>query len=46
MLNAFSFRNSGPFVQIAVAKGKGISEGFYNIVVLRKLRTKMRKNNS
>ena len=43
VLYAIFFRNCGPIMQIAVPKGRGVSGSFYKNVVLKKLRTKMRK---
>ena len=43
VLYTIFFRNSGPLMQSAVPKGKGASGSFYKNVVLKKLRTKMRK---
>ena len=43
VLYAIFFRNSGPLMQIAVSKGRSVSGSFYKNVVLKQLRTKMRK---
>lgn len=43
VLYAIFFRNTGPIVQIAVPRGRGVSGAFYKNVVLKTLRKKMRK---
>ena len=43
VLYAIFIRKSGPIMQIAVLKGRGVSSNFYKNVVLEKLRTKVRK---
>ena len=47
VLYAIFFRNSRPFVQIAVPKGgRGVSDSFYNNVVLKRNANKYEKSTS